>query len=316
VTEISVVIPAHRAAATLGATLAALERQRGGVEFEVIVSLDGADPEAEREAERSGLDIRIVRSPEPEPSGAGSARNRGAAAAAGRILAFTDADCEPAPDWLAGARSCLTGLDLVQGAVMPPPGAELRPFDRTLFVTRETGLYETANLLVRRELFERLGGFEDWIPSGGRPMGEDVWFGWRARRAGARTGFCPGAVVHHGVFPRTPGEYVLEQRRLAFFPQMARRIPELRAETFYRRYFLSPRTAAFDLAVAGAITAAARRSVVPLLAAAPYLGMLTREGMAPRSLGAAKVGLANVAGDAIGLAALLRGSVAARRPLL
>jgi glycosyltransferase involved in cell wall biosynthesis len=316
VTEVSVVIPAHRSGATIGATLAALERQRGGVDFEVIVSLDGEDPETERVVEDAATDTRLVRGPGPEPTGAGSARNRGAAVAAGEVLAFTDSDCEPAADWVAATRDCLASLDLAQGAVSPSPGAEPGPFDRTLHVTGETGLYETANLIVRRDLFERLGGFEDWIRSGGRPMGEDVWFGWRARRAGARTGFCARAVVHHGVFPRTAGEYVAERRRLAFFPLMARRIPELRGQTFHRRLFLSPRTAAFDLAIAGALAARARRSPLPLLAAVPYLRLLARDGVLAPTPGAAKVGMAKVAADAVGLGALVAGSVRARSLLL
>ena len=315
-TEISVIIPAHRSAATIGATLAALERQRGEIDFEVIVALDGADPESEREAARSPLGVRVVPAPRSEATGAGSARNRGAAAAGGEVLAFTDADCEPAPGWLQAGHRCLSSLDLVQGAVAPPPRAKLRPFDRTLFVTAETGLYETANLIVRRELFDRLGGFEDWIPSGGRPMGEDVWFGWRARRAGARTGFCADAVVHHAVFPRTPLEYVSERRRLAFFPRLARKVPELRTQTFYRRWFLSPRTAALDLALAGAAAAAARRSPLPLLAAVPYLRILAREGLLPRDAGGAKVAAVEVTADLAGLAALVRGSIIAGRPLL
>lgn len=59
-------------------------------------------------------------------------------------------------------------------------------------------MYETANLLVTRELFDRIEGFEDWLPARlGKPLAEDVWFGWRARRAGARTAFCSEAIVHH-----------------------------------------------------------------------------------------------------------------------
>ena len=109
----------------------------------------------------------------------------------------------------------LSGSDLVQGFVRPPPGARRGPFDRTLWVTSEYGLYETANLFVRREWFERLEGFRDWVSDHGRsgamrrPFGEDAWFAWRARRLGARTAFAERAVVHHAVFPGTaeaPGD--------------------------------------------------------------------------------------------------------------
>jgi hypothetical protein len=71
--------------------------------------------------------------------------------------------------------------------------------------------------------------------------------------------------------------------------------------------FLNRRTAAFDLALAGAMGALVRRSPLPLVAMAPYLLSLRR---AP---GAALMGLA---ADAAGFASLLRGSLRYRSPLL
>src|SRR5947209_3763212 len=80
-------------------------------------------------------------------------------------------------------------------------------------------------------------GFESWLrPRGGIELGEDVWFGWRARRADARITFCPEALVHHAVIPRGARGYIAERARLRFFPPLARRIPELREAFFYRRY--------------------------------------------------------------------------------
>ena len=76
----------------------------------------------------------------------------------------------------------------------PEPGVIPGPFDRTLWIDDETGFYETANLFVRREVLERVGGFEPLIRSEvERVIGEDVWLGWRARRAGASTAFCDPA---------------------------------------------------------------------------------------------------------------------------
>src|SRR5439155_7342920 len=88
--------------------------------------------------------------------GPGAARNAGAAAATGEVLAFLDADCAPQPQWLRAALTALERADLVQGRTTPPPGEPVGPFDRTLWVLAPWGLFETANLLVRRELFDRL----------------------------------------------------------------------------------------------------------------------------------------------------------------
>ena len=309
---VSVVVPARDADATLGRTLEALARQRLDEPYEVVVVDDGSADGTAALAERFGDPVRVVRG---SGRGAGRARNAGAAAARGSVLAFTDADCYPAPGWLAAGLAALRGADLVQGAVEPEPGVRMGPFDRSLWVRGESGLYESANLIVRRELFERLGGFEDWIGAGGRPIGEDVWLGWRARRAGARTAFAPDALVHHAVVARGAREYVAERRRLEHFPALVARVPELRESLLFGRLFLSPRSAAFDLALAGAAAALAARSRLPLLAAAPYALAIARRALesGPRAPLAAPV---EVAADAVGLAALARGTVRERTAVL
>ena len=198
----------------------------------------------------------------------------------------------------------------------PDPEASRGPFDRTLWVERETGLYETANLFVDRELFERLGGFEAWLePVVGKELAEDVWFGWRARRAGARTGFCADAVVHHAVFPRDAGGFIAERRRLQHFPEMVARMPELRDAFLHRRWFLTARSAAFAGACLGAAAAAASRSPLPLLAAAPYARALARRSKQWRRR-APEVAAVTLAADAVGLAYLVKGSMRARTPVL
>ena len=191
-----------------------------------------------------------------------------------------------------------------------------------MFVDRESGLFETANIFVTRDLFERLDGFEDWLPMPsrslveGRPsMGEDVWFGWRARRAGARVVFCPDSVVRHAVIPRSVVEYVAEHARRVHFPAMAKKVPELRRSTFFAHCFLDRRTAAFDAALSGALVALRRRSRWPLLAAVPYLAIASRR-VSIRRPRTAKVAIADLAADGLSLASLAVGSIRARSLLL
>ncbi len=244
-------------------------------------------------------------------------RNAGVAAATGSLLAFTDADCVPEPDWLERGVGALESADLVQGPVRPDPRAVRMPFDRTVWVDGEVALYETANLFCRRSLFDRLGGFEDWLGTGviGKPLAEDVWFGWRARRLEARIAFEQGALVHHAVFPRRPGEYVAERARRVYFPAIVAKIPELRGELLFAGLFLDRRTAALDLAALGALGAVATRSAVPLALAAPYLAMLARHSRrwgrrAPLSA------TVELGADLIGGGALLLGSLRSRTPVL
>jgi len=213
----SVVVPVHNGAATLPAALSALARQEGTQAYEVIVVDDGSVDDSAAIAERSPGPVTVVRQ---EQAGPAAARNRGAAAARGAVLCFTDADCYPDRGWLASGLAALEHAELVQGEVRPDPDARRTPYDRTLAVLRESGLYETANLFVRRELFEALEGFEVWLePEVGKPLAEDVWFGWRARRAGARVAFCSEALVHHAVFAQRPLEVILDRASRARLPR-------------------------------------------------------------------------------------------------
>lgn len=326
---VSVIVPARDASGTLPAlldALAALDPVDGGVE--VLVADDGSRDGTAALAAGHAVGARVISVPDA-PAGPGAARNAAIAQAGGAVLAFTDADCAPEPGWLAAALAGLAaGADVVQGAVVP--AVPCGPFDRTVRVGQLTGLFETANLVVRAEWVARVGGFEPWLrPRRTKELGEDVWLGWRMTRAGARVAFAADAVVAHAVFPGTPRSFVAEHARLRFFPVMAARVPELRTSLCWRPALLSRRTAAFDLAVAGAATGvvAARRTrgsragrrrgtALAVAAAVPYARVVWA-GARPwglRRLPA--VASARVAADAVGFAALVWGSVRARRLLL
>ena len=318
-TAVSVIVPARDSAATLSRTLSALSAQELDGSFEVIVVDDGSSDATAEIAEAAGAPVRCVRQP---ALGRSHARNRGVEESSAPVLAFTDADCYPEPGWLAAGLRAMEGSTLVQGAVRPDPGARMGAYDRSLWVERQLGLWETANLFVTRESFDRAGGFEDWLrPRVGRArddeatMAEDVWLGWRLRRAGARSAFCADALVYHAVFPRPAREYVSERRRLAHFPEMVAKMPELRETLCFRRLFLDSRSAAFDAAVLGAALALATRRPGALLAAVPYALHAERRARAHRRSAPLVVGVDLVA-DGVGLLSLVRGSVTARKLLL
>ncbi|HLM28097.1 MAG TPA: glycosyltransferase family A protein [Thermoleophilaceae bacterium] len=310
--QASVIIPARDAEATLARTLACLERQAGAPDFEVIVVDDGSRDGTAEVARAAGATTLV----QPR-TGAAEARNRGVRAAGGEVLAFLDADCFPQPGWLAGGVRALETADIVQGHVRPDPAADLGPFDRTLWIVDDVGLWQTASLFVGRDVFDRAGGFEDWLDVGaGKLMAEDVWFGWRALRAGARGAFAAEALAHHAVFPRGPGGYISERRRAGHFPAIAARMPELRRSMFHRRLFLSRRTAAFDAAAVAVAVAAVRRSPAPLAAALPYVRLAWRERLKVAGPRAPEVAVVDLAADAVTLAALARGSLRARSLVL
>lgn len=309
----SVVVPARDAAGTIGACLDGLAAQDLAEPFEVVVVDNGSrDGTAALAAAHPVVD-RVVRRERGE--GPGAARNDGVRAARAPLIAFLDSDCVPEPGWLRAGSS--VPADIVQGSVLPDEGRRVGPFDRTLWVTSEVGLYETANLFVRREWFERAGGFQDFVdPERERPFGEDAWFAWRARRAGARTAFADEARVRHAVLPGTAVGYIAERRRDGHFAELVRLVPELRREFLYARLFLSRRSAAFELALAGALVAAARRSPLPLLALAPWLTLVAEESRRRTGVTSGRVSAAVAAGDAVAAWSLWRASVRGRTPVL
>jgi glycosyltransferase involved in cell wall biosynthesis len=97
----SVVIPTFNRPAALARCLASLTRQDYSKDrFEVIVIDDGSHPPLDASLVRCFplLNLRLRRQTNAGPA---AARNLGALLARGRLLAFTDDDCEPDAGWLA-----------------------------------------------------------------------------------------------------------------------------------------------------------------------------------------------------------------------
>lgn len=319
---VSVIIPARNAERTLERALTAVAAQKLEVPFEVVVVDDGSTDGTAEVARNHAPLVRLLRNQSWQ--GPGAARNQGVAAARGQVLAFTDADCFPEPDWLANGFDALRDTEIVQGAVIPDPSADRGPFERTLVVDRATGFFQTANLFVQRDTFEAVGGFRDWsldrptgrvdAASGNRRFqkhtasGEDALFGWSARRMGASSRFAAEARVQHAVFASTVMGVVADRWHWTRdMPGLARLAPELRSATFHRRWFFSEATMRFDLAAAGLVLATATRRRVPLALAAPYVRWRFRDarrwgrGRAPAiAIGAAVVDAATLTGLIVG----------------
>lgn len=123
-----------------------------------------------------------------ETVGVCEARNAGIEAAAGEVLAFTDDDCAPPPEWLAVIAAAFREAPELVGLEGPIGG---------LGNYEGTRKYPTANLAVRRSAAEAVGGFrteyEYWR--------EDTEFGWRIEEEG-RCRYEPDLYMDHPSQPR------------------------------------------------------------------------------------------------------------------
>jgi glycosyltransferase involved in cell wall biosynthesis len=197
--RVSVIVPARNAEAQVRRLCEGLRRQTVSPDaFELLVVDDASTDHtaAAVSAEPRAQLIRLPRCVGPYP-----ARNVAAARARGDLLAFTDADVLPAPDWLErGIRAFDSPeVDLIAGGIRIPLGERpsavamvdaARHLDQEGYVQRGYGV--TANLWVRKAVFDEVGGFNERIMSGG-----DGEFGQRAQAAGKRLLYVPDARVDH-----------------------------------------------------------------------------------------------------------------------
>lgn len=196
---VSVVIPVFNHAAHLESCLESLEGQTyPGDRYEVIVVNNGREGEIEVILQRFG---RTRLGYEGRPSQF-AARNRGLEMARGDVIAFIDADCIARPNWMEQGVASLTSADIVAGKIDifcrnrdRPTAVELYDMltnlDQRTYV-RAGRFGATANLFVRRAVFDAVGLFDPVTRSGG-----DVEWGQRAVARGFALKYADEARVDH-----------------------------------------------------------------------------------------------------------------------
>jgi glycosyltransferase involved in cell wall biosynthesis len=109
--DVSVVIPAYQAAATIGACIEAVRNQRYPAGRREIIVVDDGSRDATAEIARSYAGVTVISQPN---GGAAAARNRGWREAKGTWVAFLDSDCVPSRGWLGALIEAVsTGNDQV-----------------------------------------------------------------------------------------------------------------------------------------------------------------------------------------------------------
>jgi GT2 family glycosyltransferase len=216
---VSVIIPTHSRVDSLRRLLISLALACEGknVVGEVIVANNASEPQAARAIETLVADLsprylgRIRQIREPLP-GKCRAQNRAVEEARGRILAFLDDDVEVAPTWPEAVAGFFATrpFGAMQGAILMPPAVRedaefLRDYHRYRTINfldygpsmKEIYTLTGANMAIRREVFDRVGFFDERLGPGALGISEDVEYAKRIISCDYKIGYEPRAIVYH-----------------------------------------------------------------------------------------------------------------------
>lgn len=236
--RISVVIPTFRRPHLLSRCLDAVFEQHldpGAFEVIVVDGGHGADTEAVVDAFRARPGAPVLRFVRPRQGHCPAvARNAGWRAAYGKIIAFTDDDTIPEPDWLVrGERALVPELVALCGRISVPrpagaQGAAGAPAGRDP-MTRglEPAGFVTANAFVRRSALLTVGGFDERFQ---RAWCDAADMEFRLLRDAGPVGRSDDAVVLHPVRPERWGVCLRRQKYAYFDALLYKKHPRLYRE--------------------------------------------------------------------------------------
>jgi glycosyltransferase involved in cell wall biosynthesis len=195
---VSVIIPVFNDQAGVDSCLKALQLQDYPHNRFEVVMVDNASTTPIRIDPVYADIARVVVCASP---GAYAARNVGIAVANGDVLAFTDADCLPDPNWISAGLAalhashtpCVIGGEVEMRLSPRPTAVELYQY-LTGFMQFENinnlGFTATANLFAFKSHLTDIGLFDEILLSGG-----DREWSWRAAKAGYRVKYAADAIV-------------------------------------------------------------------------------------------------------------------------
>ncbi len=225
----SIVIPTYRRHDLLTRALTAACLQTFPAdEYEVVVADDAASEETRQLvtaiSESSSCAVRYV--PVLGRHGPAAARNCGWREARGEILAFTDDDCIPDPQWLAtGVRRLRQddSADAAWGKLIMPVSQPPTDYERDSSGLAQA-VFVTANCFVKRSAMAIVGGFDERFPLAWR---EDTDLYFRLLKHEMNIVHEPQAVVVHPVRPARWGVSLMQQAKSQFDVLLYRKHPDL-----------------------------------------------------------------------------------------
>jgi GT2 family glycosyltransferase/Flp pilus assembly protein TadD len=229
----SIIIPTWNKVDLTMQCLTALASNTGNVSFEVIIVDNGSTDGTQEYLSTVGGDVQLVLN--KENLGFAKACNQGARAARGKYLVFLNNDTIPQPGWLSSLVSEVDAhpeVGIVGSKLLYPDGTvqhagvvrdsqHLLPYHiyksfagdhPAVNQRREFQIVTAACLLIRRALFEEVGGFDEAYVNGF----EDADLCLKVREQGHVVVYQPRSVVVH-LESQTPGRKQNEDANAARF---------------------------------------------------------------------------------------------------
>lgn len=143
--------------------------------------------------------------------GLSAARNLASSHATHNIIAFTDDDCVPAPDWLASIErtfSSFPELDGVTGRILPLGEEASQLFPISTRTRRKGATFQGrkfpwdvgsgGNFAIKREKLQRVEGYDERLGTGSDgKSAEDIDIFYRLLLAGTVIRYQPEVVIYH-----------------------------------------------------------------------------------------------------------------------
>ncbi|MFP4465491.1 MAG: glycosyltransferase, partial [Candidatus Goldiibacteriota bacterium] len=195
--KLSIIIPAYNHAHHLKTMLESLLSQKyDRKQAEIIVVDDGSTDNTENTVKKLAKKHKELKYIKQKNAGPGAARNTGVKAACGEILGFLDSDIIVPGGFVEKVLKYFKKhpeTDVLEGAVICP---DKGPFPLFTHITQNTtgGRYITCNIFYKRELFHKIGGFDERFNMANR---EDTDLAFSAITAGAKFKFAPEIKVLH-----------------------------------------------------------------------------------------------------------------------
>jgi len=192
--NVSVVIPTFNSAKTIGTCLDAIGRGSA----ELIVVDDHSTDDTQDIARRHGATVIEV-----GKRSAAAARNKGVAHSTAEIIAFTDSDCIPSPNWTKTIRAAFQELpdaDIIGGRISLREDTTFRRSYGAMYALTDAKLLgdnsimlPAMNLAARARIFKDVR-FDETLPGA---LCDDVDFLQRARTLGLSIRYRPEIRVTH-----------------------------------------------------------------------------------------------------------------------